>query len=74
MVTMRIREVLRHLEQDEAELITLQRQNEILKGYLSEVFGPLNPTNLEETLNTTLKGQAKKDKGIGQLDPFLKAC
>ena len=55
-----MKEVFKHIDQDRAELITLWRQNEILKGYLSEVVGPLDPTNPEETLNTTLE---RRDKG-----------
>ena len=43
--------------------MTLRRQNEILKGYLAKVVGPLDPEHLEETLK----------EGI-HLDPFLKAC
>ena len=60
MVTTGMKKVFMSLEQDGAELITLQQQNEILKGYLSEVFGPLNPANLEETLKVVVE---RRDKG-----------
>ena len=63
MVTIGIKEVFRSLEQEGIELIMLHRQNEILKGYLAKVVGPLDPEHLEETLK----------EGI-HLDPFLKAC
>ena len=43
------------MEQDEIEIQTLQRQVEILKGYLAEVVGPPDPECPEETLNTILK-------------------
>ena len=52
-------------------LITLWKQNEILRGYLNELVGPLDPKNLKETLNATLE---KRDKENVHLDPFLKAC
>lgn len=55
MVTTGIKEVFRNLEQDGVELIELQRQNEILKGYFSEFFGPLDPTNPEETLKAIVE-------------------
>ena len=71
MVTTRIKEAFRHLEQDGFELITLRRQNEILKGHLRKFLGPLDPINPKEPLNTTLE---RRDKGAAQLDPFLKAC
>ena len=61
IVTKIIKEFFRHLEQDGAELITLWRENKILKLYLSEVVGPLDPTNLKESLNTTLE---RRDNGI----------
>ena len=60
MVTMGMKEVFKSLEQEGVELITLLRKNEILKGYLTEVFGPLDPEHLEETLDTTIK---RRDKG-----------
>lgn len=71
LVTTGMKEVFKNLEQDEEELITLQKKNEILKGYLNEVVGPLDPEHPEETLNATLE---KRDKEAVQLDPFLKSC
>ena len=42
---------------------------EILKGYLAEAIGPLDPECPEETLNAILR------EGEGtRLNPFLKAC
>ena len=41
MMAMGIKEVLKHMKQDEIELRTLQRHVEILRGYLAEVVGPL---------------------------------
>lgn len=67
MVTTRIKEVFRHLEQDETKLLNLQKYTEILGGYLNEVVGLLDPKNPKETLNATLE---KMDKEIVQLDPF----
>ena len=52
MITMGVKEVLKHMEQDEIEI---QRKVEILKGYLAEVVGPLDPERPEETLNTILR-------------------
>ena len=43
MVTMGIKEVSKILEQEGAKLRTLCRKNEILRGYLAEVIGPLDP-------------------------------
>ena len=57
------------MKQDEAEIRTLRRQVEILKGYISEVIGPLDPEHPEETLNTILK-----EGEITRLNPFLRAC
>ena len=37
VVTTGIKEVFRHLEQDESELLNLWKQNEILRGYFNEV-------------------------------------
>lgn len=71
MVTIGMKEVFRHLEQDETKLINLWKHNEILRGYLNEVVGPLDPKNIEETLNVALE---KREKENVQLDPFLKAC
>lgn len=69
MVTMGINEVFRDMEQKEIELRTLRRQIEILRGYLAEVVGPLDPNHPKETLNTILR-----EGGSVQSDPFLKAC
>ena len=55
MVTTGMKEVFRSLEKDGAELITLRQKNEILKGYLSEVVGPLDLTNPEETLKLVVE-------------------
>ena len=68
-MTMGVKEVLKNMEQDEIELQTLWRQVEILKGYLAEVVGPLDPEHHEETLNTILR----EGEGVW-LNPFLKAC
>ena len=51
--------------------MTPHRKNEILKGYLAEVVGPLDPEHPKETLNGTLE---RRDVGGVQLDPFLNAC
>ena len=42
---------------------------EILKGYLSEVIGPLDPERSEETLNAILK-----EGESARLNPFLRSC
>ena len=60
MVTPEMKDVFRSLEKDGAELITLWWQKKILKGYLSEVIGPLDPTNPEETLKVVVE---RRDKG-----------
>ena len=66
---MGVKEVIKNIEQDEAKLQTLQRQVEILKGYLVEVVGPLDLKHPKETLNTILR-----EGGGVQFDPFLNAC
>ena len=69
MMSMGVKEVLKHMEQDEIEIQTLRRQVEILKGYLSDVIGPLDPERAEDTLNAILKeGESTR------LNPFLRAC
>ena len=42
---------------------------EVLKGYLSEVIGPLDPERPEETLNSILK-----EGESARLNQFLRAC
>ena len=69
MVTLGIKEVFKSLEKEEAKVITLCRKNEILRGYLDKVVGPLDPKHPEETLNATLR----EGEGVN-LDPFFKAC
>ena len=65
MMTMGVKEVLKHMEQDDFEIRPLRRQVEILKGYLAEVVGHLDLEDPEETLNTILK------EGEGtRLNPF----
>lgn len=59
MVTTGIKEVFKHLEQDESEVLKLWKKNEILRGYLNKVVGPLDPENPEETLGAALD---KRDK------------
>lgn len=71
MATLGMKDVFRSFEQEGAELITLCRQNEILRGYLVEVVGPLDLEHPEETLNTALK---RRDGGGVQMDPFFNAC
>ena len=68
MVTMGINEVFKSLEKEGAELKTLRRKNEILRGYLAKVVGSLDLKHLKETLNVALR-----DEGGVHLDPFLKA-
>lgn len=55
MVSIGMKEIFRGLGGEGSKLIMLQRQNEILKGYLAEVIGPLDPKHPEETLNATIK-------------------
>ena len=50
------------------ELKIIWQINKILKGYLSEFFGPLDPTNPKETLKV---GVERRDRGVVQLDPIL---
>ena len=57
------------MEYKEAKLQTLRRKNEILRGYLAKVVGPLDPNHPEETLNLVLG-----EGGGVHLDLFLKAC
>ena len=54
-MTVGVKEVLSHMEQDEIEIRTLRRQVEILKGYLAEVIGSLDSECPEETLNAILR-------------------
>ena len=68
MFTMGIKKVFKTLDQEGAELGTLCRKNKILRGYLVEVVGPLDPEHPEETLNVVLR-----EGGGVHLDPFLKA-
>ena len=51
------------------EIQALRRQVEIVKGYLAEVIGPLDPEHPKETLNTILR-----EEGAIHMDPFLRAC
>ena len=66
---MGIKEIMKKMGEDEVEIQALRRQVEILKGYLAEVVGPLDPESPEETLNTVLR-----EGGAVHLDPFLRAC
>ena len=68
-MTTGVKDILKNMEQDEIEIRTLQRQVEILKGYLAKKIGPLDLEFPEETLNTILR------EGEGaRLNPFLRAC
>ena len=60
MVTIGMKEVLRSLEQDGAELITLQQKNKFLKGYWGKKKFPLDPANIEETLKVVVE---RRDRG-----------
>ena len=71
VVTIGMKEVFKILKKDGAKFILLQRQNKILKRYLSKVVGPLDPTKPKETLKTTVE---RRDRGAVQLDPFLNTC
>lgn len=58
------------MDQDQTELITLHKKNEIIRGYLNEVVCYIDLENPEISL-----GVALGRKGVGtQLDPFLEAC
>ena len=46
-MTMGVKDILKHIELDEIEIQTHWPQFEILKGYLAEVIGPLDPECLE---------------------------
>ena len=48
----------------------LHRKNEILKGYLAKVVGPLDLEHPNKTLNTALE---RRHVGGVHLDIFLKA-
>ena len=67
-MTMGVKDILKHMEQDEIEIKTLWRQVEILKGYIAKFVGPLDPKCLEETLNAILR------EGEGtRLNPFFES-
>ena len=57
------------MEKEDAKICTLRRKNEILRGYLAKVVGPLDHKHPEETLNAILR-----EGGGVHLDPFLKGC
>ena len=40
MITMGIREVFRHFDNNENELIKMRKENEILRGYLHGIVDP----------------------------------
>ena len=61
MVTMGIKEVFRYLEQNKSKLLNLQKYNELLRGYLHEVLGLLDPKNLKDTLGVTLNRRDKEN-------------
>ena len=68
MMTMGVKEVIKHMEQEEVKLPTLQSEVKILKGYIAKVVCPLDPEHPKQNLNTILR-----EGGGVQLNPFLKA-
>ena len=69
MMTIGVKDVLKHMEQGEIKIQTLRRKVEILKGYLAKFVGPLDPKHPEHTLNSILR----EGEGV-RLNPFLKDC
>ena len=61
MITNGMKEVVRHMDWDESKLIELQKQTEILRGYLQEFLGPIDLEEIETTLVETLQR-----KGMGK--------
>ena len=62
-----VTKVFTHLDKDESELLTLRKYNELLRGYLNEVVGPIDLENLEIVLGATL--ERKETRAL--MDSFL---
>ena len=71
LITTCIKEVFRRMDKDESELIMLRRQNNLMRGYLHGVVGPIDLDNPKITLDATLE---RRDKGSVQIDSFLGTC
>ena len=65
MITIGIREVFRHFDDNESELIKLCKKNKLLRGYLHGIVGPLDQDHPKVTLATILE---RRDKGSVQVD------
>jgi hypothetical protein len=44
-----------------------------MRGFLHELVGPIDPYNLEATLESALE-KKDKERAVIQVDPFFKAC
>lgn len=54
LITMGLKNVFSHLDGDDSELIMLKNKNELLRGYLTKVVGPIDLDNLEISLGAIL--------------------
>ena len=71
MITTGIREVFKYFDDKESELIIFSKENELLRGYLHGIVGPLDQDHPKVTLSLALE---RRDKGSVHLDSFLGAC
>lgn len=55
MITMGMKEVFRHMERVESELIALRKKNELLRGHLDEIVRPIDLENLKIILLVELE-------------------
>ena len=63
--------MFKKMDKNESKLLILRGKNEIMRGYLHGIVGPIDPNHPKITLIVTLQ---RKQKGLIQMVPFLGAC
>ena len=55
LITTNMKEVLKHMDRNVLELMMLLKQNDIMRGSLHGIVGPIDPDHLEIILTMTLE-------------------
>lgn len=70
LITIGLKKVFKYMDRDELDPIILQKKNDLLRGYLNEMVGPIDLDNPKVSLEDALE----KKQGGPQMDSFLDSC
>lgn len=73
LITTGLKLVFSHQDKSESKKFVLRKQNKLLRGYLNEIVGPIDPNHLNISLGVALE-RKEVEKALREIDLFLDTC